>query len=119
MTGVFWIAGMVTCAGAYALVIQSWRHKIEQFWGHGAFAAGNALFMIAAVTERNRGLAVYFTAAAILSALVCRFFWRRRKHRGRLAAMGAKSRARIAAMVTRMRERPARPALRPVPAGAR
>ncbi len=41
----------------------------------------------------------------------------RRKRRGRLAAIGAKSKARIAAMTARMRERPARPVLRPVPQG--
>ena len=54
---------------------------------------------------------------AVLTVITAWLWWRRRKRKGRLAAMGAKSRARIAAMTARMRECPARPVLRPVPQG--
>jgi hypothetical protein len=62
------------------------------------------------------GLYAVFAAICAWMALRER---RRRKRRGRLAAIGAKSKARIAAMAARMRERPARPVLRPVHGGAR
>jgi len=57
-----------------------------------------------------------FSAGTVAHGLY--WLWRNRRRKGRLAAMGAKSRARVAAMARRMRERPARPVLRPVPQGA-
>jgi membrane protein implicated in regulation of membrane protease activity len=56
-------------------------------------------------------------AFVVMTVIMTWLWWKRRKRRGRLAAVGAKSKARIAAMAARMRERPARPVLRPVPQG--
>jgi len=105
------------CAGWYC-EIAWWRRKIEHFWAAGLFTACNALYTAWFMLDGDAGYAVFSAACMVITAALFRYYWKRRKRRGRLAAAGAKSRARIAAMVTRMRERPARPVLRPVPAGA-
>ena len=104
----------------WALVIRQWRHApADGFWSCVSFTTGDAFYMAAEIAARNWIVAAFFAVMTVGSALICLLYWRRRKRRGRLAAIGAKSKARIAAMTARMRERPARPALRPVPGGAR
>jgi hypothetical protein len=112
-------AGLAVFAPGWALATQGWRGKIERFWSDAALVAGDVLFIVANTVARDWIFVAVFAVLGVISAWLCRFHWRRRKRRGRLAAIGAKSRARIAAMTARMRERPPRPALRPVPGGAR
>jgi hypothetical protein len=114
-----WAAAMTSFALSWALTIQAWRKKAERFWADAAVTAGDALLTVWAAAGRNVTLSLFFAALTVLMAFICRMNWRKRKRRRQLAAIGAKSRARIAAMTARMRERPARPVLRPVPGGAR
>ncbi len=106
--------------------------------GYGLIYTGAAVFIIGTIRHRWRLTLADTAANALIAAgwalvpdwflaafagivtVVCLWtWWRRNKERRRaLRELGARSRARIAAMVTRMRERPARPVLRPVPAGA-
>jgi hypothetical protein len=113
------LTALVIFGAGWALLILHWLHKAELFWFYGTVCIGDALTTIVNILLHWRTWAIVTAAGTVIMAWLCRFYWRRRKRRGRLAAIGAKSRARIAAMTARMRERPARPALRPVPGGAR
>jgi hypothetical protein len=117
MTLILNAAGWAFCAAAWACQFLGWFRKMELFWADILFLTCNALWDIRAVTGHDRNGALIFTSAIVIWAIILRFHWRRRKRRGRLAAIGARTRARIAAMTARMRERPARPVLRPVPQG--
>lgn len=92
---------------------------MEEFWASGLWAVGNTAVAISDMLGHVAVAALFSAGCALVCALLCLWNWRRRKRRRAPRTLGAKSRARIAAMVTRMRERPARPVLRPVPGGAR
>jgi membrane protein implicated in regulation of membrane protease activity len=109
--GVFGVGGI--------LQVAVWLRRAEMFWPPAVFAvACTFAAALSAATHDAAGTWINLICA-VLNALAAWSWWRRRKRRRAPRALGAKSRARIAAMVTRMRERPARPVLRPVPGGAR
>jgi len=117
MSAVLVIAASVLLGGLGSLLAM--RSPEFACWWYGAvtlFCAGAAVLN---AFQREWGWAAW---TAVCTA--ANFWWwltyrNRRRRRRALAALGAKARARIAAMTARMRERPARPVLRPVPAGAR
>ncbi len=101
-------------AGFAVFVIGTIRHRLRLTL---ADVTANAMIATGWALIPSRAWAVFAGAVTVLTAL---YWWRSgsgRRRRRALRELGAKSRARIAAMVTRMRERPPRPALRPVPAG--
>jgi hypothetical protein len=110
------LAWMPAMRWLYRLLLPPWRHYgIRQFI---ADWLGTAVIQ-AVIWEFGLRVLPASAGAGISAAVAAAAWWYRRRRRRGLAALGAKARARIAAMTARMRERPARPALRPVPAGAR
>ena len=89
------------------------RYSIRQFITDWFWTALIQLAIWVLASHDARLAAGAGASAAVAAAA----WWWKRKRRRALALLGAKSRARIAAMTARMRERPARPALRPVPQG--
>lgn len=103
----------------WILQVAAWLRRAEKFWPAAVFAvACTFAAAVSAATHDVSGAWINLTFA-VINALAAWFWWNRRKRRRAPRTLGAKSRARIAAMVTRMRERPARPVLRPVHGGAR
>lgn len=106
--------GLVLIGAALVVCVVSLiRYRLQLTFADVAMltlsAAGNAL----------RGDWVWASVSAAVLVWTAHTWWNRRKRRRAPRTLGAKSRARIAAMTARMRERPARPVLRPVPGGAR
>jgi hypothetical protein len=108
-------AGVLTVIRA----IGYWRPEGGGWWPYGCYAVA---FVLEAVPEAAGGDWVGGVNAflAVTSGLCWWFNRRNRKRRRALAALGDKSRALRDALVRKAREaaRP-RPALRPVPGGAR
>lgn len=103
----------------WAVQVAAWLRRVELFWPAAIFAVACTLAAaVSAATHDASGTWINLTFA-VINALAAWFWWKRRKRRRAPRTLGAKAKARIAAMVTRMRERPARPVLRPVPGGAR
>ena len=99
--------------------IAAWFHRVEMFWPGVIFAVASTISAALAAAEGDFAFMWFCLACAVINAIGAWFWWNRRKRRRGPRAIGAKARARIAAMTARMRERPARPVLRPVPGGAR
>ena len=103
----------------WGLQAAAWLRVIDRFWAAAVFAVACAISAAASAATGDSFGTWLSLACAVINAIGAWFWWNRRKRRRAPRTLGAKSRARIAAMVTRMRQRPSRPALRPVPGGAR
>jgi len=103
----------------WVLQFAAWLRRADQFWPSAVFAAACAVSAAVSAAQGDAVSTWLSLTFAVINALGAWFWWNRRKRRRAPRTLGAKSRARIAAMVTRLRERPSRPALRPVHGGAR
>lgn len=104
---------------AAVLLIAAVGITVDSFFRYGWELSFADVASLTLVTAGNAVLHLWVLMAVsgFILAWVVLVWWRRRKRRRAPRTIGAKARARIAAMTDRMRERPARPVLRPVPGG--
>jgi hypothetical protein len=116
----------VTGGIGWALQILVWfRHPGSEdraraeCWLAVVFGAASASGLGWALLVHNHAMAAW-TGCCLVCSIWSWIHWnRKRRKRGALAAMGAKSRALVAALVRKVRESATpRPVLRPVPGGA-
>jgi hypothetical protein len=113
---------MIACfAAGIAAAWYADRNPAFGMWWFGSWAIVCAVLAVLGALQRDLTGAVVSAVFAVLNGLWANRYRKRRKRRGKLATMGAKSRARLAALVARQRaaQRRTRPVLRPAPGGAR
>jgi hypothetical protein len=110
------IAAVSASVVALAVTFCYLRHDLseEAYWG--GLAASQVILVIDEILQRLWAALCVNGAVTVILVWAALHFWRKRRRKGRLAAMGAKSRARISSMIAKLRElAQPRPALRPVP----